>query len=202
MLLCMLNCKVNSKLYATHVFHKHHLLPLFATTIATVKSILQTSQLHFCTWLWQYAIDRQTKYLFWRMTIHSIKWPLLWLTTKNNNACLSLPISPTHFHFHCHHHHPLLDYLLHALCCLALPFSSDNLPILQQCVFLFGMLPLPSFHFDLLGLSLHFLHQLIESCNAPITPLTILHSSCLVYLGPLTTSFFSCLSTQWLWLFS
>jgi hypothetical protein len=41
----ILNRKVNSELYATHVNHEHHLLPLFATAIAMVKSILilQTS---------------------------------------------------------------------------------------------------------------------------------------------------------------
>jgi hypothetical protein len=63
----ILNRKVNSELYAAHVNHEHHLLPLFATAIAMVKSILilQTSQLHFCTGgLWQRTIDRQTKYLF------------------------------------------------------------------------------------------------------------------------------------------
>jgi hypothetical protein len=32
-------CEVNSKLYTTHVFHKIHLLPLFATAIAMEKSI-------------------------------------------------------------------------------------------------------------------------------------------------------------------
>jgi hypothetical protein len=39
-LLFMLNHKFNSELYTTHVFHEHHLFPLFATAIAFLHMTL------------------------------------------------------------------------------------------------------------------------------------------------------------------